>query len=131
MKLTKTTQKLENNICKALTIVCEDKLHEVEGFCWLTHRVNYTDFPGSLVVTCVFDTEESIEKMKQAQLDDSFKKSIQKQLLKIGVTLKNMNRNIHFDSEEACQKSHAGQWERKLALSTTKQKPMRGNRTRH
>lgn len=131
MKLTKTTQKLDNNICKALTLVCEDKLHEIDGFCWLTHRVNYTDFPASLIVTCVFDTDQSIENMKVNDLDNAFRQSIQQALLKIGVILKNINRNIHFDSEEACQKSHAGQWESRLAIPNKKQKPMKGNKTRH
>ena len=51
MKLNKTTQKIDNNVCKALTIACEDFLHEIDGFKWLTHRANYTNFPSSLVVT--------------------------------------------------------------------------------
>ena len=57
MKLNKTSQKIDNNICKALTIACESSLHEVPGFAWLTHRANYTNFPASLVITCVFELE--------------------------------------------------------------------------
>ena len=131
MKLTKTTQKLDNNICKALTIACENSLHTIDGFCWLTHRANYTNFPASLIVTCVFETENDIEKMKANDLAKSLQQDIQKQLLKIGVIIKNVNQNIHFDSEEACQKSHAGQWDKRLAINTSKQKPHNNKRRMH
>ncbi|MDG1753216.1 MAG: Fis family transcriptional regulator [Thalassotalea sp.] len=131
MKLTKTTQKLDNNICKALTIACENSLHEIAGFCWLTHRANYTNFPASLIVTCVFNTEEDIEIMKANDLAKGFQQDIQKQLLKIGVILKNINQSIHFDSEEACEKHHQGQWNERLKLNTAKQKPTKNNRFKH
>jgi hypothetical protein len=131
MKLTKTTQKLDNNICKALTIACENSLHKIAGFCWLTHRANYTNFPASLIVTCVFNTEEDIEIMKANDLATGFKQDIQTQLLKIGVILKNMNQNIHFDSEEACEIHHKGQWDERLKLSVNKQKPNIKNRFKH
>jgi hypothetical protein len=131
MKLTKTTQKLDNNICKALTIACENSLHKIEGFCWLTHRANYTNFPASLIVTCVFKTADDIEKMKANDLAKDLQQDIQKQLLKIGVILKNSKRNIHFDSEEACNAQHQGQWNERLKNSTTKQKPLKGNYLKH
>jgi hypothetical protein len=131
MKLTKTTQKLDNNICKALTIACENSLHTIDGFCWLTHRANYTNFPASLIVTCVFETESDIEKMKANDLAKSLQQDIQKQLLKIGVIVKNVNQSIHFDSEEACQKSHGGQWDKRLAINTSKQKPHNNKRRMH
>ncbi|GAA6205708.1 MULTISPECIES: Fis family transcriptional regulator [Thalassotalea] len=131
MKLTKTTQKLDNNICKALTIACENSLHKIAGFSWLTHRANYTNFPASLIVTCVFETENDIEEMKAKNLATAFQQDIQKQLLKIGVIVKNVNQCIHFDSEEACEKHHQGQWSERLKLKTTKQKPNINNRRMH
>lgn len=123
MKLTKTNQKIDNNICKALTIACDSALHDVEGFVWLTHRANYTNFPGSLIVTCVFNTESEIETMQIKQQDDFLRASIQKQLLKVGVVVKNINQCIRFDSEEACNNQHAGKWPERLALRASKQKP--------
>ncbi len=88
MKLSKTNQKIDNNVCKALTIACESSLHDVAGFVWLTHRANYTNFPASLVITCVFNTDEEIEAMKALQQDDTMIATIQKQLLKVGVVVK-------------------------------------------
>lgn len=123
MKLSKTNQKIDNNVCKALTIACESSLHEVAGFVWLTHRANYTNFPASLVITCVFNTDEEIEAMKALQQDEFLRATIQKQLLKIGVVVKNIKQCVRFDSEEACQRQHRGEWSERLALSIVKQKP--------
>lgn len=123
MKLSKTNQKIDNNVCKALTIACESSLHDVAGFVWLTHRANYTNFPASLVITCVFNTEEEVTAMKAEQQDELLRASIQKQLLKVGVVVKNIKQCVRFDSEEACQGQHDGQWENRLALSVVKQKP--------
>lgn len=123
MKLSKTNQKIDNNICKALTIACESSLHEVTGFAWLTHRANYTNFPTSLVVTCIFETEAEIEKMTVQQQDKLLRNTIQKQLLKIGVVVKNIKHQIRFDSEESCLIQHQGEWHKRLALKIVKQKP--------
>tara|TARA_R100001377_G_scaffold1946_1_gene1408 strand:+ start:3765 stop:4172 length:408 start_codon:yes stop_codon:yes gene_type:complete len=123
MKLSKTNQKIDNNVCKALTIACESSLHDVAGFVWLTHRANYTNFPASLVITCVFNTEEEIEAMKTLQQDETMMATIQKQLLKVGVVVKNIKKSVHFDSEQACQAKHDGQWDDRLALRIVKQKP--------
>ncbi len=122
MKLSKTNQKTDNNLCKALTIVCENSLHDIEGFVWLTHRANYTHFPASLVITCVFETEVDITQMTLNDHDETLRASIQKQLLKIGVVLKNVKNQVRFDSEEACHVKHQGDWESRLALNIAKQK---------
>lgn len=123
MKLTKTNQKIDNNICKALTIACESSLHDIPGFIWLTHRANYTNFPASLVITCVFNTGADIEKMKAQQQDELLRLTIQQQLVKVGVVVKNIKQSVHFDSEEACQQQHSGEWDTRLALRVIKQKP--------
>ena len=127
MKLNKTSQKIENNVCKALTIACESSLHVIAGFSWLTHRANYTNFPASLVITCVFETQADIIAMKANQQDDQLRYDIVKQLVKVGVVVKKAKQHIHFDSEEACLLAHQGEWATRLALVKTKQKP---NRTR-
>ena len=114
MKLSKTSQKIDNNICRALRLACEASLHEIPGFVWLTHRANYTNFPASLVVTCVFDTEAEINEMKAQQQDELLCRTILKQLLKAGIVVKNSKQQIRFDSEEACNNQHAGNWQRRL-----------------
>jgi hypothetical protein len=126
MKISKANQKLDDNICKALTIACESSLHDIVGFSWLTHRVNYTSFPGSLVITCVFNTDEEIEAMLALKQDELLRTTIQKQLLKVGVVVKNIKLCVRFDSEQACELQHGGQWSERLALIIPKYKPWEG-----
>lgn len=123
MKLNKTSQKIDNNVCKALTIACEASLHNTPGFVWLTHRASYTNFPASMVVTCVFETEAEIQEMKAQRQDELLRHTILKQLLKAGVVVKNSKQQIRFDSEEACLQYHQGDWSKRLALVSAKQKP--------
>ena len=63
----KTDKALENTIVKVLTHVCEQSLKEINGFQWLTHLVNYKDFPRSLTVICIFETQD---KSSQFKFDD-------------------------------------------------------------
>ncbi|RUO20916.1 hypothetical protein CWE08_07390 [Aliidiomarina iranensis] len=53
----KSDKKLETEIIRRLTDVCEAMKPQLEGFVWLTHEVNYQRFPQSLVVTLVFNDE--------------------------------------------------------------------------
>jgi len=123
MKLNKTTQKIDNNVCKALTLACEIFTAEIDGFTWLTHRANYTNFPASLVVTCIFEIDAEVNAIKENKQDEYFREIIQKQLLKVGVVLKSVRHNVHFDSEESCLREHNGQWPERLKLRVNKQKP--------
>mgnify|MGYP006875363948 FL=1 len=131
MKLSKTNQKLDDNICKSLTAACESFLGNIVGFSWLTHRVNYTNFPGSLVVTCVFNTDEDIEAMLALKQDEVLRATIQKQLLKVGIVVKNIKQCVRFDSEQACERQHGGEWSDRLALNIPKYKPWESVATKH
>jgi hypothetical protein len=123
MKISKANQKLDNKVCKALTLACESALHNIAGFSWLTHRVSYTSFPGSLVVTCVFNTDEDIAAMLALKQEEILRATIHKQLLKVGVVVKNIKQCVRFDSEQACEREHGGQWDDRLALDIPKYKP--------
>jgi hypothetical protein len=98
--LKKTIKKLDNNVCKALTQVCEYAKHEIEGFEWLTHTADYANFPHSLLVTCVFDTNKHLNNAVIAQNDVFLIKHIQQSLLKQGIVLKKAKSNVRFDTEE-------------------------------
>ena len=96
----KTQKKIDNNIRLALTDACEQFLEGIPGFQWLTHEANYTNFPASLLITCVFDTDKN--QQQACQNGDSIKMQnlIQAKLLKIGVKLKIPKQQIVFDNEE-------------------------------
>lgn len=110
----KSDKKLEKNIVSALTEACEDALKLYEGFEWLTHLVNYQSFPDSLSIICVFDTNENL--LKTIEKDDAnrFKQAIEAELVSYGIKLKDIKKCIVFDTEEACEREHQGNWKRRL-----------------
>jgi hypothetical protein len=48
---------VERELIRTLTRACETAKSEIIGFQWLTHDVDYQQFPQSLVVTWMFDSE--------------------------------------------------------------------------
>jgi len=56
---TKTEQRIERDIIRELTEVCEQAKIAVTGFEWLTHEVDYQRFPQSLRVVLVFSDRVS------------------------------------------------------------------------
>lgn len=110
----KTQKKIDNNIRLALTEACEQTLEDVPGFQWLTHQADYSNFPASLLVTCVFDTSESQLHAEKVGHALTLRKCIQTKLLKIGIPFKRLEQQVIFDSEEACLLTHGGDWTRRL-----------------
>ncbi len=96
----KTQKKIDNNVRLALTAACEQFLEDISGFQWLTHEADYSNFPASLLITCVFDTAESQQQACQNGDSDKMQSAIQRQLLKIGVILKIVKQQVIFDSED-------------------------------
>jgi hypothetical protein len=97
----KTQKKIDNNVRLALTGACEQFLDDISGFQWLTHQANYSNFPASLLITCVFDTDESQQQACQNNDSSKMQNLIQARLLKIGVKLKAPKQQVIFDSEES------------------------------
>lgn len=112
--MNKTVKKLDNNVVKALTLACEFAKENISGFEWLTHTANYSNFPASLVITCVFDDNQALRQAQNEKRDVEIRKLIQNQLLKVGILLKDARRHICFDTEEACLKEHNGNWKLRL-----------------
>jgi len=110
----KTDKTLETTIVKALTQVCEQSLKEINGFQWLTHLVNYKDFPRSLTVICVFETQDQLANLSTSLQQEYLLGLIVERLSASGIRLPNPLKQIKFDSEEACNNQHAGNWQRRL-----------------
>ncbi|WP_235040495.1 hypothetical protein [Vreelandella profundi] len=105
--------KLERQLIASLTDACEQAKVEVAGFVWLTHCVDYQHFPASLVVIWVFDTDAHLAsalKDDKQRLHDVTANA----LAEAGVALDSVTHHIDFDSEQACQRSHGGDWQRRL-----------------
>lgn len=111
----KTDKKIDNQLRLALTDVCETALKEVDGFQWLTHIVNFSSFPKSLRVVCVFDTDEQLATFMKHSSKHSLTSLIQVKLNEIGIEFKNVSNHILYDTEEACAKEHNGNWVDRLS----------------
>lgn len=109
----KTDKKIDKQICEVLTEVCEATLKENTGFQWLTHLVNYSRFPQSLQVVCVFDTNDQLNAFTTKDSHLEFNERIQKSLSGIGISIN--SRQISYDTEENCTKANNGKWDDRFA----------------
>ena len=106
----KTDKKREKAITAALTDVCTIALAEVQGFRWLTHRVNYTSFPDSLHVVCVFDKRSNLTAAISHHQDQFLRSLISEKLSAAGIQFNNSRRKVSFDTEEACREESGADW---------------------
>ena len=111
----KSDKKFENELRKSLTRLCENEFERLNGFRWLTHKVNYPNIQSSLKVVCVFDTNDNLELF----LSSTDKPEVEAQILKVisqlSVKLKNVQNQLVFDSEENCNHVNSGNWAERLA----------------
>lgn len=110
----KTIKKLENKLVLALTSACEQAKVNTQGFDWLTHTADYAKFPGSLHVRCIFDTDTSLKAAQDSGQDTVMIRLIHSALLKAGILLKNPKQHITFDTEQACEREHQGNWKKRI-----------------
>lgn len=96
----KSDKNIERVIVSALTQVCETALVSIDGFSWITHTVNYHQFPDSLVISCVFDNNEAIVLLKQLGEDQHLAELIKETLTKHGVTINKDFSAVYFYTEE-------------------------------
>jgi len=117
----KSDKKIDNALREALMNVCETALDSVEGFVWLTHLVNYNAFPHSLKIVCIFNTDEALSNAIEAKQDDYLYQLINHELNAVNIKLNKLNKlrqQVSFDSEEACERSHAGKWNERFKKLT-------------
>ena len=113
--LSKTQKKTDTNISKALTSVCENSLEAIPGFEWLTHTADYKNFPASLIVTCVFSTDDQVNTVTSNETLAQIRKQIYTALFSIGVRFNALDQQVLLDSEERCQAEDSGAWDERLA----------------
>ena len=112
----KTDKKIENTLRISLTQVCDIALKSIDGFVWLTHLVNYQNFPNSLVVVCVFNTKAELAKAQRDKQGTELENLIKHALAAAGIKLGNIKQHIRFDTEEDCTLDHDGQWHKRLSI---------------
>ena len=110
----KSDKKRENQLRIALTEVCESALKNFNGFQWLTHLVNHSNFPTSLKIICIFDTNDNLSSFIENNHCRELGCLIQKKLFEMDINLKSMTNHISYDTEENCEKNHKGIWADRL-----------------
>lgn len=110
----KTDKKLDNQLRHVLTEVCEVALKDINGFQWLTHLVNYSNFPKSLQVVCVFDTNENLSLFMSQNTKTELAHLIQLKLSTINIAVNNVTAHICYDTEQNCDTEHQGKWANRL-----------------
>jgi len=110
----KTDKKIDNKLRSLLTDVCEQALKDIDGFQWLTHMVNYDNYPDSLKIICVFDTNENLKSYLQSDNKQTLIRLIESVFQSLDIKPKRMVDHIAYDSEENCHQLHQGNWARRL-----------------
>jgi hypothetical protein len=110
----KSDKKIENNLVKSLTAVCTELLDQAQGFTWLTHTVNYADFPRSLRVICVFNTRDELLAVKNSEQYTDILRLVKASLASVSIPMNDASKQVVFDCEEACTKQHNGRWAQRL-----------------
>jgi len=78
----KSDKKIDNILRRLLTEVCDSALEIVDGFKWLTHLVDYDNFPESLSVICIFNTNSELAQARLLKKDDYLRGLIKKTRLR-------------------------------------------------
>tara|TARA_R110000744_G_scaffold164092_1_gene281169 strand:+ start:18 stop:359 length:342 start_codon:yes stop_codon:yes gene_type:complete len=111
----KSDKKIDNQIIKTLTEVCQSALEDIDGFEWLTHSVNFEKFPASLKVVCVFDSNIKLANYIKSSDNNRLTVLITASLADIGIKLHDAKQQITLDSEENCSQHHDGNWRKRLS----------------
>lgn len=106
--------KMERKLTASLTHACEQAKPDLPGFEWLTHSVDYQRFPETLVVTWVFDTDGNLANALKSELRKTMQDLTASALSEAGIAVEDVSQHIDFDSEQACHRVDAGDWQRRL-----------------
>ena len=113
--MNRNQKKIESAIVKALNDVCETLKDKYSGFSWLTHFVDYSNFPQSLKIVFVFDTKSSLEKAKNEALFKTIFALTESHLKRESVTIKRIDKTVFFDTEEMGADFDDSNWCRKYS----------------
>ncbi|MFL1526504.1 hypothetical protein [Pseudomonas sp. O230] len=108
--------RIERRLVTTLTDACETAKFEIQGFTWLTHTADSNAFTETLTVTWVFETLAD-KKLAQANSKARVFELTSIALHEAKLDVDASDRTIRFDSEEECQRSHGGDWQKRVVQS--------------
>jgi len=108
-------KKIEHSIVKALNEVCEILKQKQNGFVWLTHFVDYANFPNSLKIVFVFDNNQNLIEAKSASLFKTIFQLCESHLKRESIHIKRIEKAVFFDTEENGADFDSTYWCRKYS----------------
>ncbi|SES70012.1 hypothetical protein [Pseudomonas graminis] len=105
--------RIERRLIAALTEACETAKGEIKGFTWLTHMADLDALAETLKVVWVFETLAD-RTLAQVEAKARIFELTATALNDAGIDLKLSDRNVRLDSEEECQRTHSGNWQKRL-----------------
>ncbi|VVN46417.1 hypothetical protein PS858_00669 [Pseudomonas fluorescens] len=108
--------RIERRLITTLTEACETAKGEIKGFTWLTHTADLNSLAETLKVTWVFET---LADRKLALVDAKARvfELTAIALKEADIDLTPSDHSVRFDSEEECQRTHGGDWKKRLTQS--------------
>lgn len=91
---------IERELIRALTRACETAKAEIVGFQWLTHEVDYQQFPQSLVVTWMFDSEANKARALASTDAARMRELTQAAFEEVGISVAGIAAHIAFSVEQ-------------------------------
>lgn len=74
----------------------------------MTHSVNFSSFPQSLKIVCIFDTNQDRTNFLSGEGQQSVSGAIQQAFNQVGIQLKSIDKHISYDTQENCDRDHQG-----------------------
>lgn len=96
----KSDKKTDNQIRLFLTDICEDFMKDFDGFLWLTHEVDYDNFPQSLRITFVFASQAHLDGFLTSDGYPQLMAKLEKQLSQMKVRFKRLEDQMAFTVEQ-------------------------------
>ncbi len=106
--------RIERRLIATLTDACETAKGEIKGFTWLTHTADLNALTATLKVIWVFETEAD-KNLALTQAKARLFELTATALSEADIDLRPSDRNMRFNSEEECQRTHGGNWRERLA----------------
>lgn len=111
-----TSHQAQKRLISSLTHACETAKPEIPGFLWLTHEGDRSLSPSNLHIVWVFDTQANLAHALETGLGKRMYELTAQAFTDAAIAVTASQAHVSFDTEEACQRQHGGNWKARLAL---------------
>ncbi|MGH8380009.1 hypothetical protein [Pseudomonas sp.] len=105
--------RIERRLITTLTDACETAKGEMKGFAWLTHTADLNALAETLKVIWVFETLAA-RKLALVNAKARIFELTAIAFNEANIDLTPSDNSVRFDSEEECERTHGGDWQKRL-----------------